>query len=80
VIPTEHKAEPLPPCAFCGRPTAYIEAIGAVLHELPTCERYDALSPGDYLKACEKKLQEQTEESRRLAAELKAMLRKRGEG
>jgi hypothetical protein len=73
-LKTEHKGEPLPPCAFCGRPTALIAELGAVAHELPTCETYDALSAADYLKACQKKLRESTEESKQRTAELEAML------
>lgn len=75
-----HKAEPLPPCAFCGMPTALLADLGAVAHELPTCKTYDDLSAEAYLKACAAKLHEGTEESRQRAAELRAILEREKRG
>lgn len=63
---TKHRGEPLPPCAFCGRPTALLPDVGAVAHALPTCEKYDALEPAAYLDACESKLEEHLNHIRRI--------------
>lgn len=73
-----YKAEPLPPCAFCGQPTAILLDVGAIAHELPTCKAYDDLSPSRYLKACAAKFEEGTEESKQRAQELRAILERLG--